>query len=448
MEHILNTIKENKLVKRGDIVAVACSGGSDSMALLHMLKGLEDELDIEVIAVHVNHSIRDNAERDASFVMNYCKENKIRAYKFKVDVPKLAKAKAISLESAGREARYGIFDALIQKGVADKIALAHHSSDQAETILLHLFRGAGLSGVKGMDYQKGDTYIRPMLSTAKREILEYLNYNDIPYVEDETNAESTYTRNFLRNEIFPLLVKKWPNVVEALVNFSKSAGEDDDYIQKNLNDYALLIEDKIAKVPLSYFFYDESVINRILFKAIHGIGIGEDIERKHIDALKNLARNSENGKKIDLPFGITAYKEYEYLTITNKKKEVVKFGAELKSGEVDVPGYGKIVVKRVKDFIPKPNVLYIDYKKVPRDAIWRFRQNGDVFEKFGGGTKKLKSYLIDKKIPQRERTNIPVLASGKEVLVIAGVEISDKVKIDDDIKTALKIEVVKNISKN
>ena len=149
-----------------------------------------------------------------------------------------------------------------------------------------------------------------------------------------------------------------------------------------------------------------------------------------------------------MPFGITAYKEYEYLTITNKKKEVVKFGAELKSGTVDVPGYGKIVVKRVKDFIPKPNVLYIDYKKVPRDAIWRFRQNGDVFEKFGGGTKKLKSYLIDKKIPQRERTNIPVLASGKEVLVIAGVEISDKVKIDDDIKTALKIEVVKNTSKN
>ena len=93
-------------------------------------------------------------------------------------------------------------------------------------------------------------------------------------------------------------------------------------------------------------------------------------------------------------------------------------------------------------------MLYIDYKKVPRDAIWRFRQNGDVFEKFGGGTKKLKSYLIDKKIPQRERANIPVLASGNEVLVIAGVEISNKVKIDDDIKTALKIECIKKTSKN
>ena len=189
--------------------------------------------------------------------------------------------------------------------------------------------------------------------------------------------------------------------------------------------------------------YDEPIINRIIFKAIHGIGIGEDIERKHIDAIKDLARNSENGKRIDLPLGVMAFKEYEYLTLTNKKKEVVKFCEELKCGEITVPTYGKISVKRVRDFAIKPNVLYVDYKKVPRDAVWRFRQDGDVFEKFGGGTKKLKSYLIDKKIPLRERANIPVLASGNEVLVIAGIEISEKVKIDDTIKTALKIEVVK-----
>lgn len=445
MENILNTIKLNNLVKSGDIVAVACSGGADSMALLHILKKYEEELNIEVIAVTINHGIRENGERDAQFVQRYCRENKIRCYKFNVDVPKIAKAKAISLESAGREARYGIFDALVQKGVADKIALAHHTSDQAETILLHLFRGAGLSGVKGMDYQKGDTYIRPMLSTSKKEVLDYINYYDIPYVEDETNKESTYTRNFLRNEIFPLLLKKWPNIVNTLINFSKSAGEDDDYIQKNLNDDALLIEDKVARIPLTYFLhYDESVINRIIFKAIHAIGVGEDIERKHVDAIKELARNSENGKKIDLPLSIVAYKEYEYLTLTNKKKTEIKLCEQLKCGEFAIENVGKIVVKRVKDFIPRPNVLYVDYKKVPRDAIWRFRQNGDVFEKFGSGQKKLKEYLIDKKIPQRERNFIPVLASGSEVLVVAGYEISNKVKIEDDIKTALKIEFIKN----
>ena len=443
MDHILQTIKENNLVKSGDVVAVACSGGSDSMALLHKLKTLEKELDIEVIAVTVNHLIRESAENDVKLVQDFCKRQGIRCYKFKVDVPKLAKIKALSLETAGREARYGVFDSLVQKGIADKIALAHHLNDQAETILLHLFRGAGLSGVRGMDYQKGNTYIRPMLSTPKEDVYEYLKQNNIEYIDDETNNESFYTRNYLRNEVFPVLFKKWPNLVNTLVAFSKSATEDDEYIHKNLNDYALLIEDKLAKIPLSYFGYDESVINRIIFKALHGIGIGVDIERKHIELIKDLARNYDNGKKIDLPLGVVAYKEYDYLTLTNKKKENVKLYAEFKCGEINVPSYGKIITKRVKDFSPKENVLYIDYKKLPRDAVWRFRHTGDVFEKFGGGTKKLKDYLIDKKIPARERNYIPVLASGNEVYVIAGVEISDKVKIDDDVKTAIKIEVIK-----
>lgn len=445
MENILKIIKENNLVKRGDVVAVACSGGSDSMALLHYLKSLESELDIEVIAVHINHSIRENAERDCNFVEEYCKQNGIRFYKFKVDVPKLAKAKAVSLETAGREARYGVFDALVQKGVANKIALAHHLQDQAETILLHLFRGSGLSGMKGMDYQKDNSYIRPMLNTSKNEVLEYLKNNNIPNIEDETNFESDYTRNYIRNEIFPLLTKKWPNIVKNLVNFSKSATEDNDYIENNLNDDAMIIEDKIAKIPLSYFIYENSIINRIIFKALHGIGVMYDIERKHIEMVKELANTSENGKRIDLPLKVTVYKEYDYITLTNKKKDEIKFNQKFEGGgEVEVPNFGKITIKRVKDFTPKPTVLYIDFKKVPKDAVWRFRKEGDVFQKFGGGTKKLKSYLIDKKIPSRERDVLPVLASGNEILAIAGIEISEKVKIEDDVKTALKIEILKN----
>ena len=104
-----------------------------------------------------------------------------------------------------------------------------------------------------MDYQKDNAYIRPMLSTSKEEVYDYLKQNNISYVEDETNSEITYTRNYLRNEVFPVLFKKWPNLLNTLINFSKSATEDDEYIHKHLNDYALLIEDKVAKIPLSYF---------------------------------------------------------------------------------------------------------------------------------------------------------------------------------------------------
>lgn len=444
MENVLSTILQNNLVSKNDVVAVACSGGIDSMALLHKLNSLKQELQIQVIAVTVDHSIRVNGKTDAKFVEDYCAQNNIKCYKFKVDVPKLAKQKQLSLESAGRQARYGIFDALLQKGIANKIALAHHIQDQAETILLHLFRGSGLSGVRGMDYKKDENYIRPLLNTPKSNIIAYVKENEIPYVTDETNADSEYTRNYLRNEIFPLLLKKWPNITSQLINFSKSVIEDDNYINKNVNLDAVIFEDKVAKIPLSYFLYDDAIINRIIFKTLHGIGINVDIERKHIDAIKELAKACENGKKINLPLGVTAHKEYDYLTLTCKKIERPEFFVEFKCGAINVPSFGKIVAKRVNDFMPKQGVLYIDAKKLPKDAVWRYRKDGDVIEKFGGGTKKLKSFLIDKKIPQRERDFLPVLASGNEIYAIAGIEISNKVKLDENVKSAIKIEVIKN----
>lgn len=443
MEKVLETIVQENLIQKGDTVAVACSGGSDSMALLCKLNELKNEFNCRVIAVTVDHSIRENGVKDASFVEDFCNKNNIKCYKFKVDVPHLAKQKQLSLESAGREARYGIFDALISKGIATKIALAHHTQDQAETILLHLFRGAGLTGVRGMDYKKDEYYIRPLLNTSKTEILKYLSENNIPYVTDETNADSEYTRNYLRNEIYPLLLKKWPNITAQLINFSKSVIEDDNYINKNLNDGAVIFDDKVAKIPLSYFLYDDALINRIIFKTLHGIGINVDIERKHIDAIKVLANSKENGKRINLPLGVTVHKEYEYLTLVSKKVEKPEFFVEFKCGSVIVPEYGKINIKRVNDFTQKQNVLYIDYKKLPKGAVWRYRKEGDIIEKFGGGTKKLKSFLIDKKIPQRERDFIPVLAYGNEVYVIAGLEISNKVKLDNSTKSAIKIEVEK-----
>ena len=232
MEKVLQLIKEQNLVRAGDVVAVACSGGPDSIALLHILKGLERELDIQVIAIHVNHSIRDNAKRDENFVKSFCKKNNIKNYTFVIDVPKLARTKAVSLETAGRMARYGVFDALIQKGVANKIALAHHAYDQAETILLHLFRGSGLNGVRGMEFNKDNNYIRPFLNITKKEVYEYLEKNGLEFVEDETNNESTYSRNFIRNDVIPKLQERWPNIVNTLINFSKMASEDNEYIYK------------------------------------------------------------------------------------------------------------------------------------------------------------------------------------------------------------------------
>ncbi|MDD4815976.1 MAG: tRNA lysidine(34) synthetase TilS [Clostridia bacterium] len=441
MENILKTITTNKLISAGDVIGVAVSGGSDSMALLHYLNSISKEIEFEVVAVHVDHCIREVSAEDAEFVVKFCRKNNIRVYKFKVDVPKLVLQRKQSVETVARDARYGVFDALVKKDAVDKIAIAHNMKDQAETILLNLFRGTGLEGASGMNVVRDEIYIRPMLNTSKKAILDYIFLNDIPFVEDETNKDSTYSRNYIRNIIFPLIEEKWTGATQNIVNFGKQCADDNNYINNQVFTDAIIFGDKTAKIPNSYFLYHNAIVSRIIFDTLKKLGVKKDLERVHIEMIKDLAFNGENGKKIKLPLFVTIYKEYDYVTFVNKAKKEIVLEEPFGSGTFEVENFGKITVKRVKDFNLNKGELLLDAKKLPKDAIWRFRQNGDIFEKFGGGTKKLKSYMIDKKVPNRLRSTIPVLASGNVVYVIAGVEIADSVKLDKGATIATKIIV-------
>lgn len=442
MDTVEQFINKTKMLKRGDVIGVGVSGGSDSMALLHYLAENQQKFDIEVVAIHVDHGIRTNSYLDADFVKEKAKEFGVRFYKFRIDAPKLANDKGISLETAAREARYGVFNTLLKKGVIDKIALAHHTLDQAETILMHIFRGAGVTGARGMEPIRDNVYIRPLLTTSKEDILNYLSENQVDYVDDYTNEDNSYSRNFVRNVLMPEITKRWPNAVNAISNFGQSVCDDDDYINSQIMSDSILHEDKQVRIPTSYFLYPNPIVSRLIFKSLKSIGIVCDIERKHISAIKALALTGENGSRLYLPFEAIAFKEYDYITISNRKKEEVSLNEPFKCGEFEVPNFGTVVVKRVKNFEPSEGKLFLDYRKVPKNACWRFRQDGDMFTKFGGGTKKLKSYLIDKKIPVRQRAFLPVLADGNEIYAIAGVEISELVKVEN-VPTAYMIEVKK-----
>mgnify|MGYP002521096640 CR=1 FL=1 len=436
MEKIKEFIKEKKLINPGEVIGVGVSGGSDSMALLHYLAGVQEELDFEVVAIHINHGIREESRDEEEFVMTKCRELGVRAYKFKINSPKIAKEKNESIETAAREGRYDIFKSLIQRGVVDKIALAHHESDQAETILMHIFRGSGIAGARGMEPIRDGIYIRPMLNVSKKEIMNYVLDNNIDYVQDNSNFDNGYNRNFLRNVILPQVCERWPGAESGIVSFGRTVSEDDDFINNYVQDSDVIYDDEIAKIPLTYFTYPTSVLNRLLIKIFKKVGIQKDFEKKHIEIITDLAKNGENGSRVQLPFEVVAVREYNYLTLVNKLKNRPELRVPFGIGEIELENIGKIITKKVKTYESKPNFLFIDIDKVPADAIWRYREDGDVFTKFGGGTKKLKSYFIDKKIPQRIRDYIPVLASGNEILVIGGIEISDKVKIDENSKIA------------
>lgn len=431
------------MLRYGDRVAVACSGGKDSMCLLNFLWTHRDELGITVCAVNVDHGIRENSANDSEFVINYCQKNGIKVYSFKVNAKQFAEDKKLTLEQGARECRYRVFKSLINKNLVDKIALAHHLQDQAETILLNIFRGTGIGGASGMYYVRDDIYIRPMLDTSKASISAYIESNDIPYVEDETNDNSEYNRNYIRNQIMPLIRNRWQNADSAIVSFGANCREDDSYIESTISSDALLVEDGIARVYINYFINPASYTYRLILRALKAINMNTNIEKKHLKMICNMALESENGTKISLPNGLTVIKEYNFVTFTNRNIKPSNKTYPFTKGKLDISNFGLIETNIVKKFKVGDFTHLIDATKLPKDAIWRFRKDGDVFEKFGGGTNSLSDYLIDKKIPLRLRNLTPVLASGSEIYIIAGVEISDKVKVDKSTKTAYGINVVR-----
>ena len=436
------------LTQAGDIIGVACSGGRDSISLLHYLNQIKEDLDIEVVCININHSIRDTSDRDSRFVQDFCQENRIRCYKFVVDSYNIARTKHLTLEQAAREGRYEMFKTLFKKGLVDKIALGHHISDQAETVLMHILRGAGLQGASGMSMTHDGIYIRPMLNISRKEIDEYIIANDLNYVEDETNEDSTYTRNFVRNEILPKLEEKFPNCQENLANFGNICRKDDEYIESLVTLDAVIVNKAncLVKLPRNYFVYPEPIVNRMIMRAFNSIDIYADIEAKHLDMIKALAKMGENGSKISLPNKIFAICEYDYITIIKKVTKTNTQTFAFKAGKTKIDGLGTLIVKRTTNKEMVEGSLKIDATKVPKGLVWRFRKDGDIFEKFGGGTKKLKSYLVNKKVPARLRDNIPLLANDNEVFVIAGVEISEKLRIDENTKAIY--EIILNLDDN
>ena len=446
MERVIDFIKQNNMIKSGEIIGVACSGGRDSICLLHFLNSIKSEIDCEVVAVNVDHGIRTTSALDTEFVMQFCKDNHIRAYKFKAEALKVAKEEKLTIEQAARKVRYGIFETVIKKGLVDKIALAHHLNDQAETVLLNIVRGAGLNGAKGMEPTRDGIYIRPMLTTPREEIMAYLDENGLEFVEDETNKDNSYSRNYIRNIVLPDLRKHFKSVDKNIVKFASICNQDDNYINSQLNMGTLIETKEFTKIPLTYFYQDEAIINRILMKVLSRYA-KQDIERKHIKMIREFAVEANNGNIISLPFKIKVMKEYDYITIgIIKKKEIVGENV-FRSGKLKIEGYGIIRSTSSKVLTePKIHQHIIDASKLPSNAVWRTRQEGDTFAPLGlGGTKKLKEYFIDKKIPQRMRDEIPVLAVGSKILIVADIEIADELKVTDETKQFYKINYEKDV---
>ncbi len=418
----------------GKTVAVAVSGGSDSMALLHFMLSIKEKYNFNLKAINVEHGIRGDASiSDSQFVEDFCLKHFIPLIQYSVNAPLFAKENKLSIEQSARILRYDCFKTAINSGNCDFIATAHHQKDNAETVLLNLFRGTGLKGLKGISNFDGKI-LRPFLSVPKKDITNYLRQNSIPFVTDESNFCDDVTRNNLRINVLPKIEQIFPDFEQSITRFSASAKEEDEFLD-SLAKKAINKTDKNIKIDIS--------IPPVLFKraciiAFKLLGIDKDWEKAHVDAVFALTLN-KNGAKAILPKGITAIKEYDSVCIFIPEQENIKI-LSFSQGNFEFFGK-KLSILPIDKTVSLTSGFFIDSDKLPKNTIIRTKRDGDLFTKFGGGTKKLNDYFTDKKIPLRLRDSIPIIADENKVLAIFGVAVSDCVKIDENTKNILQLKI-------
>ena len=231
---ILETVKKYNLIEKDDVILVAVSGGPDSMCLLDNLINLKEELQAKEIAVaHLNHMIRQEAKSETEYVEEYCKNKNIKCFVKFVDIIKIAQEQKIGTEEAGRKERYAFFDEVANKINANKIAIAHNLNDNAETILMHILRGSGVSGLCGIKPYREGKFIRPLIKCERSEIEKYCEEKQLNPKLDKSNNDNTYTRNRIRNELIPYIKKEFnPNIIETLDRLSELITDEENYMEK------------------------------------------------------------------------------------------------------------------------------------------------------------------------------------------------------------------------
>jgi len=301
-QKVLNTIKKYNMLKNGDKIVVGVSGGPDSICLLHTLYTLKQELGIEIYVAHINHMIRDVADEETEYVKNFCKKLGIECFVKKEDVEKIAKTEKRGTEETGRIVRYSFFEEILEKTNSNKIATAHNSNDKAETVILNILRGSGISGLKGIEAKRDEKYIRPLIEIDREEIEEYCKKNKLEPKYDESNNENIYNRNKVRNEIIPYIKKEFnQNIIKTLNRLAEVATEEDEYLKsitKNIYEEISEKQEENIVLNLKEFNKQELVIKRriILYTINECLNTINGIEKINIDDIIRMCEKNIGNK--------------------------------------------------------------------------------------------------------------------------------------------------------
>ena len=429
---VLNSIKSFDMLRFGNRITVALSGGADSVCLLFALLDLKDELGLELSAAHFNHKIRGNeAERDEAFCKAICKKNGVKLYVGSANVPDFAQKNGMSLELAARELRYNFFSTLD----TDAVATAHTASDNLETIIFNLTRGTALSGLCGIPPVR-DRYIRPLIGVTRCEVEQYCSYNCLEYITDSTNLEDDYTRNNIRHNIVPLLKDINPSLETTISRTSFSLSEDADLLDSiSKNNYFINKEDE--SLNICEFSRISPAIAKRIIKSYYLDKFGVNPEANHINSIYEICLN---GGRCSIPLNKTAVSDKQSLYFIDN------------DFKADVPHFDVSITESNNDLFENTSNVHnlllkntFDCDKIVGKLVVRTRLSGDNVRLANkNGTKTLKKLYTEYKIPLNERESLPVICDDVGIVWICGIGVADRCATKSESKRIYKIKVKKS----
>jgi tRNA(Ile)-lysidine synthase len=446
----LKFIDENQLIEKGDKILVALSGGADSVFLLSFLSKFRNRFKIEVAAFHLNHKLRGkSANADAKFCADFCKQNKIELISVEKDVKTYAKKMKVSVEEAGREIRYNELNIAANKIGYSKIATAHNASDNVETILLNFIKGTGIKGLAGIPIKRNNI-IRPILCLTAEEIRKYLKAYQIPFRNDESNLDSDYERNFLRNEIIPKLKQRLnPRFEEKVSNTSKIISEINSFVEHQVEQLSHKIvnyEGKVLRINTKRISKLDQSFLSVFLKSVIGNKFNTELSSENIYDLMELVF-SQTGNEVHLKEKLVAKKDRDVLVVrkifSNKSEKAfhkIKVGEKL---EVD----GKIIsINKVRrkmfKFTQDKSVELVSGDSLRNSFEIRKWKAGDKFQPIGmKGTKKISDFLSDEKVSSINKNDQLVLTNSGKIVWVIGFRIDERFKVTSETKQILKLTI-------
>lgn len=426
----LKNLKREEIIKKNDKILIAFSGGPDSVFLFYLLNYLKSEYNLELALMYVNHNLRSDVDNDLNFVKDFSKRNDVKLYIESVDVNSHSKKMKKSIELAARELRYEALEKVFQKEGFTKIATGHNLDDNVETFIFRLLRGTSIRGLKGIPRVR-ECIIRPILQFEKKIIVNFLEELNQKFIIDYTNNEIDYTRNFIRNEVFPKFIQINPRFKDKINNLILEINDRDENVKVQN------IEVSMSKDKFVQYLENEGV---------------KEISRDKIDKIydnifnKNGLIDSKGSKEFYLGNGKILQKKYGQLKVV-EKEEKKDYNIEViikKNQSVEWYNYEIILYENFeifeKEFLKKNNQEY-NYYEIESDLeigklVVRSRKAGDTILGKNSEHQKIKKILIDEKIPKWERDKIPIIENindvedgdKREILLVSNIKSSKFLK--------------------